>query len=940
MAVSAVCLAQSSSEKDLASEKEALVSLTRRFYQTFESETLEGQWDIWSPRSTDPSADREQRTKSRAQMENVRLVKFDAYDVKINGDKARVRLIVNVSATWKQNGKPVRGWMSRDAQLTHRYVREEGKWRLIEITGTDEDMTEELAEMETSAERERYIAERPELVNVEFISNLGSYGMGYGQKFGDRQKGLELTLLAMRLAEKLGDREMISQTAAFLANIYMWLGDHGLALHYDQMHYELERTLGEKGNPRNALNSIGGTYAALGDIRRALEYYEKSLSLNSSSIMVRGNIASSALEMGDLDRAAKEFELVLDAVQKIPDPTRKNEARGDVAKAQLGLAQVAQRRGDLQKALELSMKVYEESKDFTDKGFLNWLNKQIGEIQLQLKAYPQAIRHAREAVEFADQMGVPDLAWDAHLTIARAHLGLGQKAEARAELEKSIAIIEQMRSRVLGGEESQQRFFDSKSAPYAELASLLLSEGKIEESFRIGEQIKGRTLLSVLSGGRPSLSGALNSSEKAEERKLVERIAEVNTRLRVERDDSKQPALQAELEKARQEYELFRNRLYATHPELRARQAEFPEIDLKEAALLAGPDTAILSFVVSDDKLLVFTAGGQQDLKAIAVPIRQDDLAKKINAFREGIASGDLRFQQSAKQLFDLILKPVDSGLAGKGRLIIIPDGPLWDLPFQALMDPRGQYLVDRVAVSYAPSLTALREMSKKAKSRKGAGGLELLAFGNPVVGGETATRVKRVFMSEKLDPLPEAERLVNELGRMYGPGRSRVLTGAAAREEVAKSEAPKYRIVQLATHGILNNVSPMYSHLVLAQGDKASGEDGLLEAWEMKDLNLNADMVILSACETARGKVSRGEGMIGMTWAAFIAGAPTTVASQWRVESRSTTELMLEFHRQMLSGKVSKAEALRRAALKLKRTREFSHPSYWAGFVIVGDAN
>ena len=217
---------------------------------------------------------------------------------------------------------------------------------------------------------------------------------------------------------------------------------------------------------------------------------------------------------------------------------------------------------------------------------------------------------------------------------------------------------------------------------------------------------------------------------------------------------------------------------------------------------------------------------------------------------------------------------------------------------------------------------------------------MELLAFGNPIVGGETATRVRRVFMSEKLDPLPEAERLVNELGRMYGPGRSRVLTGAAAREEVAKTEAPKYRIVQLATHGILNNVSPMYSHLVLAQGDKASGEDGLLEAWEMKDLNLNADMVILSACETARGKVSRGEGMIGMTWAAFIAGAPTTVASQWRVESRSTTELMLEFHRQMLSGKASKAEALRRAALKLKRTREFSHPSYWAGFVIVGDAN
>jgi CHAT domain-containing protein len=174
----------------------------------------------------------------------------------------------------------------------------------------------------------------------------------------------------------------------------------------------------------------------------------------------------------------------------------------------------------------------------------------------------------------------------------------------------------------------------------------------------------------------------------------------------------------------------------------------------------------------------------------------------------------------------------------------------------------------------------------------------------------------------------------------MYGPKRSKVFTGPAAREEVAKSEAPKYRIIQFATHGIINDVSPMYSHLVLAQDDKDPNEDGLLEAWELKDLDLKADMVILSACDTARGKISNGEGIIGMTWAAFIAGAPTTVASQWKVESSSTTELMIEFHRQLLTGKVSKAEALRRAQLKLMRDPKYKHPSYWAAWVIIGDAS
>jgi len=256
-------------------------------------------------------------------------------------------------------------------------------------------------------------------------------------------------------------------------------------------------------------------------------------------------------------------------------------------------------------------------------------------------------------------------------------------------------------------------------------------------------------------------------------------------------------------------------------------------------------------------------------------------------------------------------------------------------------MNDKNQYLVEQAAVSYAPSLTALKEMSKKARARKGDASMELVAFGNPIVAKATSDRVKKVFMNENLEPLPESERLVNELGKMYGPNRSKVYVGNQAREETAKVESPKYRIVQFATHGILNNVSPMYSHLVLAQNEKNPNEDGLLEAWEMKDLDLKADMVILSACETARGRISNGEGVIGMSWAMFIAGTPTTVASQWKVESSSTTDLMLEFHRQLLTGKgVSKAEALRRAELKLMRTPRYKHPSYWAGFVIVGDGS
>ena len=126
-----------------------------------------------------------------------------------------------------------------------------------------------------------------------------------------------------------------------------------------------------------------------------------------------------------------------------------------------------------------------------------------------------------------------------------------------------------------------------------------------------------------------------------------------------------------------------------------------------------------------------------------------------------------------------------------------------------------------------------------------------------------------------------------------------------------------------------------MYSHLLLSPGD--ANNDGLLEARELMQLDLHADLAVLSACETARGRFGAGEGMIGLTWALFVGGVPSTVVSQWKVESASTRDLMLQFHRNLETGS-RKAEALRQAALHVMRSPGTQHPFYWAGFVLVGD--
>jgi CHAT domain-containing protein len=384
------------------------------------------------------------------------------------------------------------------------------------------------------------------------------------------------------------------------------------------------------------------------------------------------------------------------------------------------------------------------------------------------------------------------------------------------------------------------------------------------------------------------------------------------------------------------------------------KRGEAQPLKLEEAAgLLPDAGIALLEYVGTSKQPILFVltktgANSQAAIETRVYPlgIVPKDLAERAMQFRQQLAKRNPGFADSARALYDLLLKPAAAQLQGKTHLVIVPDGPLWELPFQALQSAPNRYLIEDHAVSYVPSLTVLREMIK-SRRKQPALASSLLAFGNPALGQQTVAQARTVMMDEKFEPLPEAERQVNALARIYGARQSKVYVGAEAREERAKAEAGKHRILHLATHGVLNDASPMYSHILLAQAGeqgKEASEDGLLEAWELMKLELNADLVVLSACETSRGRVSGGEGVIGLTWALFVAGCPRTVVSQWKVESASTTELMVEFHRQLKvrmqnpKSSLGAAQALRASALKMLRGRQYRHPFYWAGFIVVGD--
>jgi len=258
--------------------------------------------------------------------------------------------------------------------------------------------------------------------------------------------------------------------------------------------------------------------------------------------------------------------------------------------------------------------------------------------------------------------------------------------------------------------------------------------------------------------------------------------------------------------------------------------------------------------------------------------------------------------------------------------------------------------------------LAGLRDRPKQ----KDTANKKLLAFADPVYeeqGNETMTQralLRGAFGDQQwhLERLVESGREVQQIAGLYPPGQSSLLLREQATEENVKTSRRlnEYRYIHFATHGLLNEQRPYYSGLILSlpkygkapaalpadkgattRSDQPQIEDGLLQVYEIFGLKLNADLVVLSACETGLGKELRGEGLVGLTRAFLYAGTPSVIVSLWKVQDRSTSDLMVNFYKDLNQSK-EKTEALRLAKLNLIKSGRYSHPYYWAPFILVGD--
>jgi CHAT domain-containing protein len=297
--------------------------------------------------------------------------------------------------------------------------------------------------------------------------------------------------------------------------------------------------------------------------------------------------------------------------------------------------------------------------------------------------------------------------------------------------------------------------------------------------------------------------------------------------------------------------------------------------------------------------------------------------------------------------LFDALAGPAAAGIARHERLLVVPDGPLHLLPFSALAAPAPdgaarRYLVEAMPVHHIVSFTVAAQERSRAPARARPGAPRLVSFGAPLYpSGSTAAMDARVrsFVerSATLAPLPGAQREVTGLLQLFGD-RGRAFVGAEATEPRARTLMPEADYVHLAVHGWLNETFPMNSALVFTIPDRPDGEaNGLLQAWEVMDhLTLDADLVVLSACDTGIGTASGGDGLLGLSRAFHFAGARSVVASLWPIADDTTPRFMQRFYRELTRG-VSKDRALAAAQREMLADPSTAHPYFWAAFVLSG---
>jgi CHAT domain-containing protein/tetratricopeptide (TPR) repeat protein len=703
---------------------------------------------------------------------------------------------------------------------------------------------------------------------------------------------------------ELQDSALLATGSLYLANTAWYRGQYQAAFdHLEAASSEAEQAQDPR-LPIMIANTRGLLYWTLNDLDKALVYAEQAVSL-AERAEIKEEIASSHNNLGLMLRERGQIGEALEHFERARQIDEQQQSRWGLGYDHRNIGIALMKLGRLVDArahFELA-----ERHSAAINNIDNWVKAllELGNVHRETRNDETALDYYRRAYDLSKRYQMKEVLWRAAAGQGAVLRLSGKTVEAIALYREAVEIVEGMRA-ALTVEEFRNSFQTKTQDLYRDLVILLIELGRTDDAFNYLERSRSRSFIDLLANQKLNLKAP-------DDQHLLDLVLSLQTKLDVlskEQASFEQPPpdLVARVRQTKTSYEEALVRLKRVSPELSTFVAVDP-LTIEQVQRLLEPGVGLLSYKITDNHVYLWLVTASQT-RFYQVPTAAGEIARLVRSYRTRVQKMD-SVTEELSRLSRLLIEPVVQDVKGLQYLGIVPDGPLHFLSFAALPLGTGT-LIDAYPLFYSPSASVLKFTFAKRKDAKHT---KILAIGNPDLGNYNYQ-------------LPMAELEARSI-RWEFPNLD-ILTGATATKEWLVANVSHYGIIHLATHGEFDDVNPLLSSLWLASPNP---DNRKLTVREVFGLTLNADLVTLSACQTGLGRLEAGE-LIGLNRAFMYAGTHTLVSALWRVDDLATSLLMKHIYRHYAHQ--DKAMSLRQAQLLVKK--DFPHPAYWSGLVLVGD--
>ncbi len=799
-----------------------------------------------------------------------------------------------------------------------------------------ESLKEALAKWKVAGELYHHIGDRAD----EAVTFLGIGSLYHS--FGEKQQALTYYNQALPLFRAVGDRTGEATTLSNIGVVYDSLGEKQQALTSYNQALLLSRAVGDRADEARTLTGIGKVYDSLGEKQQALTYYNQALSLHRTV----GDRAGEATTLNNIG-------LVYDS-----------------------LGEKQQALTSYNQALPLRRAVGDRDGEAYTLNNIGLVYDSLGEKQQALTSYNQALPLYRAV---GDRDGEANTLFN----LAGLKRSQGNLPESLSLIEDAIKIIDNLRTKITS-QDLRTSYFATKQNYYEFYIDLLMelhkqqpTQGYNIKAFEASDRSRARSLIELLTESRAKITTGIDPKLLGQEQDIQNQIDafEKNSQkiLNGNPTSEQKAKLQQEKINLSQQYNNIRDQIRVSSPAYA--QLKYPDpltlADVQQKLL--DEHTVLLQYSLGSDRSY-FWAVTQTEISSYELP-KQSEIEKLANEFKYKLTDPATRelpieLKRSSKELSDIIIKPVLEKIGNK-RLLIVADGALQYIPFSALTIPgksTHEYvpLLTEHEIINSPSVSTIGIIKSDHKRNKTAP-KPLVVFADPVFTPDDERFGKTVAPqpSHQRDRgLPiEAQQLERAAGikwkrlpftRNEADGIVRIIPNSQPQELLdfranrqalnSNSHLNQYQIIHLATHGFADTEHPESSFILLSLVDQEGNyENGYLTLNDIFNLDLQANLVVLSACQTGVGKLIKGEGLVGLTRGFMYAGTPRVLVSLWSINDQSTSELMVKFYQKMLKEKLTPVAALRAAQLEMWQQgdwQKWKSPYYWAAFTMQGDWN